>query len=83
MVHAPDFPHAAVADVNVHCIRPETIKSLAVGFMKGGGAEVPGMGDPVQGVYEVGVRTGLGDALEQATVQLNLLEVGWENLGLI
>lgn len=53
VVHAPDFPHADVADVNVHCIRPETIKSLAVGFLRGGGVEVPGMGDPVEGMYEV------------------------------
>lgn len=52
-MHAPDFPHAVVADVNVHCIRPSTIKSLAVGFLRGGGAELPGMGDPVEGVYEV------------------------------
>ncbi|CAM9570011.1 unnamed protein product, partial [Sphacelaria rigidula] len=64
IVHAPDFPHAAVADVNVHCIHPDTIKSLAVGFMRGGGAEVPGMGDPVQGVYEVD-REAWSDAMRE------------------
>lgn len=53
VVHAPDFPHAAVADVNVHCISRSTIKSLAVAFLRGGGGEVPGMGDPVEGMYEV------------------------------
>lgn len=54
MIHAPDFPHAAVADVNVHCIQPGTIKSLAVAFLRGGeGAELPGVGDPVEGISEV------------------------------
>lgn len=53
VVHAPDFPHAAVANVNVHCIRPSTIKSLAVAFSRGGGVELPGMGNPVEGLYEV------------------------------
>lgn len=53
VVHAPDFPQAVVANVNVHCIHPGTVKSLAVAFLRGGGAEVPGMGDPVEGMYEV------------------------------
>lgn len=53
IVHAPDFPHAAVADVNVHCIHPATIKSLAVAFPRRGGGELPGIGDPVEGMYEV------------------------------
>ena len=53
MVHAPDFPQAVVANVNVHCIHPGTVKSLAVAFLRDGGAEVPGMGDPVEGMYEV------------------------------
>ena len=55
VVHAPDFPHAVVANVNVHCLRPASIRSLAVAFLGGGGAEVPGMGDPVEGMYEVRV----------------------------
>lgn len=53
VVHAPNFPHAAVADVNVHCILPATIKSLAVAFLRGGGGELPGMGDPIEDMYEV------------------------------
>lgn len=57
VVHAPDFPHAAVADVNVHCILPDTIKSLAVGFLRGGGGELPGMGDPIEDMYEVRAAT--------------------------
>lgn len=53
VVHAPDFPHAAVANVNVHCIHPESITSLAVGFVSGGGVELPGVGEPVEGMCEV------------------------------
>lgn len=53
MVHAPNFPHAAVADVNVHCILPATIKSLAVAFLRGGVGELPGTGDPIEDMYEV------------------------------
>ncbi|CAN0070488.1 unnamed protein product [Scytosiphon promiscuus] len=64
VVHAPDFPHAAVADVNVHCINRSTIKSLAVAFLRGGGGEVPGMGDPVEGIYEVG-RESWSDAMRE------------------
>lgn len=56
VVHAPDFPQAVVANVNVHCIHPGTLKSLAVAFLRDGGAEVPGMGDPVEGMYEVKCR---------------------------
>lgn len=53
VVHAPNFPHAAVADVNVHCIRPASIKSLAVAFLRGDGGELPGMGNPIEDMYEV------------------------------
>ncbi|CAM9166144.1 unnamed protein product [Phaeothamnion confervicola] len=32
VVHAPTFPSSAVANVNVHCINPATVASLAVAY---------------------------------------------------
>ncbi|CAM9201300.1 unnamed protein product, partial [Discosporangium mesarthrocarpum] len=62
IVHAPNFPHAVVADVNVHCIDPSTVRGMSVALLADPEGRAPGSGEPVRGVGEVG-----GEAWSDAT----------------